>query len=109
MLTYSILGFRRGFDAVRSVRVGVENGGNCSARGEAKKESDVDVLLIVKDKKIEKEIVGIAVDALLMQREYVSPKTLTEGEFDALKNTVFIRNVFRQGGYCNCWMRLLMS
>jgi len=67
------------------------------ARGEAKNESDIDVLLIVKDKKIEREVIGMAVDVLLEHGEYISVKVLTEEEFELLKNTGFVRNVIKEG------------
>jgi len=67
------------------------------ARGEAKEESDIDVLLVVKDKKIEQEVIGMAVDVLLEHGEYISVKVLTEEEFELLKDTGFVRNVMKEG------------
>lgn len=67
------------------------------ARGEAKEESDIDILIVVKDKKIEQEVIGMAVEVLLEHGEYISVKILTEKEFELLKNTGFIRNVMKEG------------
>ncbi|AIY90688.1 nucleotidyltransferase domain-containing protein [Geoglobus acetivorans] len=67
------------------------------ARGEAKEDSDIDVLIVVKDRETEQEIIGMAVEVLLEHGEYISVRVLTEKEFELLKNTGFVRNVMKDG------------
>lgn len=71
------------------------------ARGEARKNSDVDVLVItsISDWHICDVIYDIATDILLDYDICISPKVINERDYDHLKkmNTPFIKNLFRNG------------
>ncbi len=71
------------------------------ARGEAKEESDVDILVIVKENAWEsqKKLADLVVDYLLKYGIYVSPKVMSIEEFELIKdmNSAFYINVSREG------------
>ena len=71
------------------------------ARGEAREESDIDVLVVaVGDRfRMRRELSEIVLDILLETGEYVSVKTLAIEDFKFLKEikSSFLRNVMQEG------------
>jgi len=71
------------------------------ARGEAGKESDIDILVVaVGDRfKIRRELSEIVLDILLETGEYISVKTLSMENFKFLKEvkSSFLKNVMQEG------------
>jgi predicted nucleotidyltransferase len=67
------------------------------ARGEAKEESDIDILGIWKGDEAEgwRAMTGLAFDVLLDEEEYISVKVL--GLEDLKAENPFIKNVMREG------------
>ena len=66
------------------------------ARGDAKKTSDIDVLVIVKRNafKTQMKLAALAFDILLETGEYISVQTLKSKEFK--RDTIFLHNVRRE-------------
>jgi predicted nucleotidyltransferase len=69
------------------------------ARGEAKEDSDVDILIVTKaeDFRLRRALIGIAFDILLQTEENISVKALSKEEFDRNKKFSFLRNVISEG------------
>jgi len=69
------------------------------ARGEAREESDIDVLIVTKkeDFRVRRALVGLAFDVLLETRENISVKALSKEEFERHKKFSFLRNVISEG------------
>jgi len=71
------------------------------ARGEAREDSDVDVVLIVNDDsfKMQRLISEIVVKILLETGIYISAKVLSSEEYNLLKeiNSSFYRSISREG------------
>lgn len=71
------------------------------ARGEAGKESDIDILVVaVGDRfKIRRELSELVLDILLETGEYISVKTLSIEDFEFLKEikSSFLKNVMHEG------------
>ncbi|MBE8540655.1 nucleotidyltransferase domain-containing protein [Geoglobus acetivorans] len=67
------------------------------ARGEAKEDSDIDILVVWNGKKAEgwRAMTRLAFDVLLDTGEHISVKIL--GSEDVQQKTPFIRNVMREG------------
>ncbi len=67
------------------------------ARGEAKEESDIDILVIWKGDEAEgwRAMTGLAFDVLLDEEEYISTKVL--GLDDLKAENPFIKNVMKEG------------
>ncbi len=69
------------------------------ARGEARKDSDIDVIVIISsdDWRISDVVYGIATDILLDDEVCVSPKVMSKNDYDTLSSseTPFIKNVTR--------------
>lgn len=72
-----------------------------AARGDYRKESDIDVLVVVKRNRYAmlKKLTGVAFDLLLKYKEYISVKTLTLVDFKKLikMHSSFIENVLSEG------------
>lgn len=71
------------------------------ARGEAKEESDIDVLIIInkENHKARSEIIGLAFDILLETWEYISPKVISKKDYKRLikMQSSFIENISNEG------------
>lgn len=68
------------------------------ARGEDTEESDVDILVLAKDKRAtRKQAIKRAIDVLLDTGTYISVKVLTPGEYEQLQDTHFIRQIREEG------------
>jgi predicted nucleotidyltransferase len=68
------------------------------ARGEDKENSDVDILIISRDKlKTKDKVIGKVTDILLDKDTYISVKVITPQEFERLKNTHFILQIEKEG------------
>ncbi|MCK4734610.1 MAG: nucleotidyltransferase domain-containing protein [Methanophagales archaeon] len=69
------------------------------ARGVAKEESDVDILIVTKDEdfRLRRALIGIAFDILLETEENISVKALSKDEFERRKNFSFLKNVVSEG------------
>lgn len=68
------------------------------ARGEDTEESDVDILVLSRDKRAtRKQVIKRAIDVLLDTGTYISVKVLTPGEYEQLKDTHFIRQIREEG------------
>ena len=69
------------------------------ARGEAKEDSDIDILIVTKDEdfRLRHVLIGIAFDILLETEENISVKALSKDEFERHKNFSFLRNVISEG------------
>ena len=71
------------------------------ARGEATKESDIDVLVLTHGDRFEmqKNVSGIAVDILLKTGVYISAKSVSTEEYEFMKKlkTGFYQNIVREG------------
>jgi predicted nucleotidyltransferase len=67
------------------------------ARGEARRESDIDILVIWKGDEAEgwRAMTGLAFDILLEEEEYISTKVL--GLEDVKTENPFIKNVMKEG------------
>ena len=67
------------------------------ARGEAKEESDIDILVIWKGDEAEgwRAMTGLAFDVLLDEEEYISTKVL--GLEDLKAENPFMKNVMKEG------------
>ena len=69
------------------------------ARGEAKEDSDIDVLIVVKkeDFKLRRALIGVAFDILLETGKNISVKVLSKNEFEDRRNFSFLRNIISEG------------
>ncbi len=71
------------------------------ARGDARKDSDIDVLVITAtgDWHMSDLVYGVATDILLEDEVCISPKVINKENYDHLRKmgTPFIRNVIREG------------
>ncbi len=68
------------------------------ARGEDKEESDVDILVISRDKRKTKDkVIERAMDILLDKGTYISVKVISLREFEDLKDTHFISQITKEG------------
>jgi predicted nucleotidyltransferase len=71
------------------------------ARGEAGKESDIDVLVVVRGDRarLRKELIDIATEIMLDTEEYISVKVLTVDEFNHMKEKKygFLLNILKEG------------
>jgi len=71
------------------------------ARGDARKDSDIDVLVIISsgDWRMCDVVYGIATDILLEWEVCISPKVISRKEYNRLHNSgnPFIKNVIREG------------
>jgi len=69
------------------------------ARGEAKEDSDIDVLIVVKkeDFRLRRVLIGIAFDILLETEKDISVKVLSKKEFEGRGNFSFLRNIVLEG------------
>ncbi|MCL2156753.1 MAG: nucleotidyltransferase domain-containing protein [Methanobrevibacter sp.] len=68
------------------------------ARNEDKKDSDIDILVIAKDKyKIEEEIYSKAFDIYLNEEEDISVILLSNEDYTYNQNSDFIANVEKEG------------
>jgi len=71
------------------------------ARGDARKDSDIDVLVIISsgDWRMCDVVYGIATDILLETNVCISPKVINRKEYNHLYNigTPFIKHVVREG------------
>lgn len=69
------------------------------ARGEAKGDSDIDILIVTKkeDFRLRHVLIGIAFDILLETGENISVKALSKDEFERHKNFSFLKNVISEG------------
>jgi len=69
------------------------------ARGEAKEDSDIDILIVTKDEdfRLRRALIGIAFDILLETEENISVKALSKEDFERHKNFSFLRNVVSEG------------
>jgi len=68
------------------------------ARGEDKEESDVDILVISRDKRKTKDkVIERAMDILLDKGTYISVKVISPREFEDLKDTHFISQITKEG------------
>ena len=69
------------------------------ARGEAKEDSDIDVLIVVKkeDFRLRRVLIGIAFDILLETGNDISVKVLSKNEFEGRGNFSFLRNIVLEG------------
>ncbi len=62
------------------------------ARGDHSEDSDIDVLVVVDDKGIKADIVGIAFDIMLETDIYISPKVISQDQLErmeALKGSLY--------------------
>ena len=69
------------------------------ARGEAKEDSDIDVLIVVKkeDFRLRRVLIGIAFDILLETGNDISVKVLSTIDFEGRGNFSFLRNIVLEG------------
>jgi len=69
------------------------------ARGEAREDSDIDVLIVTKkeDFRLRRALAGLAFDILLETKESISVKVLSKDDFEKHKNFSFLRNVILEG------------
>ena len=68
------------------------------ARGEDKEDSDVDILILSRNKQRTKDnAIGKAMDILLDTGTYISVKVFSPQEFERLKNTQFIAQIEKEG------------
>ena len=67
------------------------------ARGEAKEDSDIDILVIWRGNESEgwRAMTGLAFDVLLDEGVYISVKVISEGDLKG--ENPFIKNVMREG------------
>jgi len=66
------------------------------ARGEAKEESDIDIIVVVKRNafKTQMKLAALAFDILMETGEYISVQTMKSKEFE--RDTIFLHNVRRE-------------
>ena len=69
------------------------------ARGEAREDSDIDILIVTKEEdfRLRHILIGIASDILLETEENISVKALSKNDFEKHKNFSFLRNVISEG------------
>jgi len=69
------------------------------ARGEAKEDSDIDVLIVTREEdfRLRRALIGLAFDILLETKEHISVKVLSKDDFEGHKNFSFLRNVISEG------------
>ena len=69
------------------------------ARGKAKEDSDIDILIVVKkeDFKLRRALIGVAFDILLETGKDISVKVLSKNEFEERRNFSFLRNIISEG------------
>ncbi len=69
------------------------------ARGEASEESDIDLLIIIKeeDTALRRELIGSTFDILLETGVDISTKVISQKEFELHKNYAFNKNVRSEG------------
>ena len=69
------------------------------ARGEAKEDSDIDILIVTKDEdfRLRRALIGIAFDILLQTEENISVKVLSKTDFERRGNFSFLRNIVSEG------------
>ncbi len=69
------------------------------ARGEAKEDSDLDILVVIKEEDftLRREIIGIAFDVFLRTGINISVKVISKDDFERFKNFSFLRNVVSEG------------
>jgi len=69
------------------------------ARGEAKEDSDIDILIVVKkeDFKLRRALIGVAFDIPLETGKDISVKVLSKNEFEERQNFSFLRNIISEG------------
>ena len=69
------------------------------AMGKAKRDSDIDILIVTKDEdfRLRRALIGISFDILLETEENISVKALSKEEFERNKNFSFLRNVVSEG------------
>jgi len=69
------------------------------ARGEAREDSDIDILIVTKEEdfRLRHILIGIAFDILLETEENISVKALSKNDFEKHKNFSFLRNVISEG------------
>ena len=68
------------------------------ARGDDSEESDIDILIVspIADK-IKPEIHKITMDIILEKDEVISPRLMTEDEFQKVEDYPFLTNVLKEG------------
>jgi len=69
------------------------------ARGKSNEESDIDILVIIKEEdfRIRRELIGMAFRVLLKTHNDISVKVLSKRDFDAAVNISFIRHIRSEG------------
>lgn len=69
------------------------------ARGMSNEESDIDILVIIKEEdfRIRRELIGMAFKVLLKTHNDISVKVLSKRDFDAAVNISFIRHIRSEG------------
>lgn len=69
------------------------------ARGMSNEESDIDILVIIKEEdfRIRRELIGMAFRVLLKTHNDISVKVLSKRDFDAAVNISFIRHIRSEG------------
>ena len=69
------------------------------ARGTARPDSDMDLLVIIdkEDFRLRRELISIAFDILLVTGEDISVKVLSKNDFEARKSFSFLSNVLSEG------------
>jgi predicted nucleotidyltransferase len=69
------------------------------ARGTARPDSDIDLLVVVdkEDFRLRRELIGMAFDMQLETGEDISVKVLSQKDFEARKGFSFLRNVISEG------------
>ena len=70
-----------------------------AARGTAREDSDIDLLVVVdrEDFRLRRELIGIAFDILLETGSDLSVKVISSQDFQARKSFSFLRNVLAEG------------
>ncbi|MFB6145699.1 MAG: nucleotidyltransferase domain-containing protein [Candidatus Nanohaloarchaea archaeon] len=66
------------------------------ARREEDSESDVDILVVVKDREIKEKIFDISYSIMLDYDIYISPKVVDQEEFDEIKNSPFMQEIQKE-------------
>jgi predicted nucleotidyltransferase len=68
------------------------------ARGDDTEESDVDILVVSKEKRsIKERVIRKAMDMLLETGTYISVKVLPPDEYEQLQDTHFVRQIRTEG------------
>lgn len=67
------------------------------ARGEETKDSDVDVLVVLDDKDLKEKVFEISYDIMLEKDVYISPKVVSVEEFEAMKDSSFMKEITEDG------------